>query len=571
VLSWVNKSTDQGVADSQVTFQPEPFQPRIAERAAFIIIALLAIVLRLNVIHYSLWLDEAWVANSILSPSLSGMLYYDRWVQTTPPLLLILIRALTSGFGISELGLRTVPLVCGLISVLSMAAALRRMVSPSLALLGTTFFAGNYYAAKYSQEVKQYSADLLVSCLFLLLVWVFLESNLGSRAYWGLVALGSIGIFLSYITVFWYPAVLLVAVQRFLRCRKTLTPAHAWTIRAPQVRLLLLTILYAGAAVTVVSLFIYPNRAPNLVNQWQGAFWGRGGFLLSSSRFLQNLCQLWIPHQQQWWLIFLSYLVGTLCGLGLLHALIQSTRGQRRGQRILFLSTFPIAAALGASVMGQYPVLQYPRFILWMLPLCTVLVLYGLEPIWTRAARFFSFSFTHRISSILLPVLCVLYLLANVMYLKKNPPSPEQVREATLYLKTHAAPQDAVFVSGADIEQFSFYTQLLHWFPQNLYVANTWWPCCSRNKVLVASNPQAGSLKDDLHSFVLRSGQGTVWLLFPSGKDPAYWTYSLRSEIREVPKLMRDEGCRGIEQEEFRNAAVYTLSCASRKNWNREE
>jgi len=566
VLRWLNKSTDQGVAYSQV-----PFHPRFAERAAFIIIALLAIVLRLNVIHYSLWLDEAWVANSILSPSWSGMLYYDRWVQTTPPLVLILIRAVTSSFGVSELGLRAVPLVCGLLSILAMCAALRRMVSPTLVVLGTTFFAGNYYAAKYSQEVKQYSADLLVSCLFMLLVWVFLEGDLSGLAYWGLAALGTVGIFLSYVTVFWYPVVLLVAAQKFLHTRKASTPARPWTSRALQARLLLLAILYAGAGVTVDSQFIYPNRAPNLVNQWQGAFWGSGGFFVSSNRFLQNLSQLWIPHQQQWWLISLSYLVGILCGLGLLHALIQSARRERRGQRILFLSTFPIVAAFGASVMGQYPLLQYPRFILWTLPICTVLALYGLESIWTRTARFFSIPFSHRISSILLPVLCALYLLANVMYLKRNPPSPEQVREATLYLKTHAAPQDAVFVSGADIEQFSFYTKLLHWFPQNLYVANTWWPCCSRNKMLVASNPRAGNLKDDLHSFVLRSGQSTVWLLFPTGKDPAYWTYSLRSEIREVPKLMRDEGCGGIEQAEFRNAAVYTFSCAPGKNWNQEE
>ncbi len=38
----------------------------------------------------SLWLDEAWVANSIHAPSLREMFYYPDWLQTNPPSFLLL-------------------------------------------------------------------------------------------------------------------------------------------------------------------------------------------------------------------------------------------------------------------------------------------------------------------------------------------------------------------------------------------------------------------------------------------------------------------------------------------------
>jgi 4-amino-4-deoxy-L-arabinose transferase-like glycosyltransferase len=123
----------------------------------------------------SLWLDEAWVANSIVAPTFSRMLYYDRWVQSTPPLFLTLSRLVTSVFGSSEVALRAVAWLAGAASVVIMAGVLRRMFSPILALFGTTLLLTNYYAGSYAQQVKQYSTDLLASVVFFALIWKCLE------------------------------------------------------------------------------------------------------------------------------------------------------------------------------------------------------------------------------------------------------------------------------------------------------------------------------------------------------------------------------------------------------------
>jgi hypothetical protein len=65
-------------------------------------IALLAFILVLGLygIGRSLWLDEAWVANSINAPALGGMFHYPNWLQTSPPLFLLLARGAVGMFGL---------------------------------------------------------------------------------------------------------------------------------------------------------------------------------------------------------------------------------------------------------------------------------------------------------------------------------------------------------------------------------------------------------------------------------------------------------------------------------------
>jgi len=43
------------------------------------------VITRVQFLDRSLWLDEAWVANSIRAANLQQAIYYDDWLQTTPP------------------------------------------------------------------------------------------------------------------------------------------------------------------------------------------------------------------------------------------------------------------------------------------------------------------------------------------------------------------------------------------------------------------------------------------------------------------------------------------------------
>src|ERR1044071_1233527 len=56
-------------------------------------------IMRLSYLDRSLWLDEAWVANSIQAPTLTEAFYYGDWLQTTPPLFVVVSRVITTLFG----------------------------------------------------------------------------------------------------------------------------------------------------------------------------------------------------------------------------------------------------------------------------------------------------------------------------------------------------------------------------------------------------------------------------------------------------------------------------------------
>src|SRR5438034_4498499 len=52
--------------------------------AISLLIIVAAFTVRLQGIGRPFWLDEAWVANSVSTPSLLDSFYYDTWLQTTP-------------------------------------------------------------------------------------------------------------------------------------------------------------------------------------------------------------------------------------------------------------------------------------------------------------------------------------------------------------------------------------------------------------------------------------------------------------------------------------------------------
>ena len=76
----------------------------------------------------SVWMDKAWVVNSVREPSLHNMFYTPTWTQPSPPLFLLLERGLVGILGNSEIAVRILPLIAGLAGLLLMGLTLRRWV-----------------------------------------------------------------------------------------------------------------------------------------------------------------------------------------------------------------------------------------------------------------------------------------------------------------------------------------------------------------------------------------------------------------------------------------------------------
>jgi hypothetical protein len=106
----------------------------------------------------SLWLDEAWVANSIRANSLGEMLWGGAWLQTSPPLFLLAVRGFVQAFGLSTNTLRMVPWLCMLGAAIALGFAAHRLAPRWTALaLAATFFPT--IAIEYFGAFKQYGAE----------------------------------------------------------------------------------------------------------------------------------------------------------------------------------------------------------------------------------------------------------------------------------------------------------------------------------------------------------------------------------------------------------------------------
>ena len=117
----------------------------------------------------SLWHDEAWVALSVLKPSVWEMLTWNDSPQVTPSLFLILVRFATQLFGSDEAVLRSLPVLFGFV-VLNLTWVGARAIhgrgyAPALAVL---LHVSCLYALRYNKELKPYVAEMATALILLL-------------------------------------------------------------------------------------------------------------------------------------------------------------------------------------------------------------------------------------------------------------------------------------------------------------------------------------------------------------------------------------------------------------------
>ena len=219
---------------------------------------------------------------------------------------------------------------------------------------------------------------------------------------------------------------------------------------------------------------------------------GSEGTVLFLVGFLQNASTLLLPGDGPFRLIS-GALVG-VCMAGGLRVILGAIRRDARAARLLILVFGPIVTGGAVAFLRIYPILEHPRYIVWMLPSLYVLLLYAIEPVWALAERGIERVLPVRGRNALaaaVAVLCVANVLASIWFLERNERSKEEVGQAVRYLQTHAGSEEPLFVHGALEQQAGFYMQTLGWRPTILHLGSTGWPCCARNRALRVSDPLA--------------------------------------------------------------------------------
>jgi hypothetical protein len=497
----------------------------------------------------SIWMDEAWVANSVLEPSAHDVFFTGTWTQSSPPLFLLLERWVVGFLGHSEAALRVLPVAAGLAGLLLVALAFSRWLSTPAALLSLTLLCGNYYLIKYCQQVKQYGTDFLVSAVLLLLVGRCIEGP-SRRHLVALLAAGTIGFFLSYTAAFWL--ISLVISASLSRSPKAFRPQGLSRFQWP--RMAGAGCVLGSALALVYVVFVRPNRTVALIRNFQSDNLDLHHPLSALQQLISAIGILLAPRPG----IF-SGVVGisaaALASFVIVWAIIGSWVGEQRGLMLALSGALPPATAFAASILGFYPVLDCPRMLLFALPSVALLLGLGIDILLALPVLR-----AHQTGLCITVVgICIAMVLASQVIFFRYPRPNEENRPAMALLKSSLDLGDLLFVQGGMYEQFKYYRIALGFRPQNIYVGNEW-PCCATGDRNEATSPFVRDFGRDLLEAASRARGHRLWLLIAAG-SVSHWSAPFRDEIQGAPRILIGGGCKQEVRRLFGETLVESYSC----------
>ena len=507
----------------------------------YTVLTLASLPARLNTMRTSLWLDEAWVANSILAPSWKEMFYYPRWLQPTPPLFLALARLLAKVLGPSEPALRLMPVLFGLMAIPILAIALRKLFGTGAALCGTSFVIVNLWVVRYAQQVKQFSADIFASALLLFLIVKYCRRP--DRRNFTLLVVGFVVVsFLSTTAFFMGPSV--IAAIAF---------GPLWRVssyvQARRLKIAVVSLILFGALNYVV--FIRPNRNSSLLAYWADRCLDPGHPFASARDLFVSVAEVLVP-QTFPATFYLGAAIVLFMIAGIVIVLIGAAAGSRKAVVVLLLGPLPFAVAIGFSLLGLYPLLRSPRMLLWALPGCAALLAATVDQLWTTFAQG-AMQWNQAPIFYSIAVACAFAALALNLAVVRYPRLNEQNSEAMHLLQRSIGPSDSLYVHGFMLQQYDYYSRLMGWAPRRVYVGNVDLPCCSRN----GTNPLNSTSQSYAADLRLAAAQvqpsGQLWMFLPSHLQV--------SKIVATPELMQLEACHETHREGFDLALVLAYKC----------
>ena len=174
-------------------------------------VAFTGIALRLKqyLTNRSLWSDEASLALNIVERSFKELAQPLDYHQGAPLGFLWIQKGIVILFGSSEYALRLVPLICGISSLFIFWFIAAKYLNKRATCLAFTLFAISDLPIYFSSEAKQYSCDVMVGLLTLVMLFSLTKrnQNLGYLSVIGYGLLGAIFIWMSHPAIFFLGSV----------------------------------------------------------------------------------------------------------------------------------------------------------------------------------------------------------------------------------------------------------------------------------------------------------------------------------------------------------------------------
>jgi len=467
----------------------------------FATVALLGCTLVLGVygIGRSLWLDEAWVANSVNAPTLGGMFYYPNWLQTSPPLFLLLARTAISIFGLSTVVLRSVPLLLSVLAVWAMLAAARRVVSPPFAVLATAILAFHPTVIEYFRSFKQYGGEVAATAAVLWATVAYLQKP-ERKQFYVLVAVVVTAMTLSYPTAFLLPG--LIAAVAF----------------GSRVRAITLGAITCLALAAMYWWLIRPNYTPALRDYWIG--------------------------DPETWLAPIMIAAVAFCVLA-------AARIAWTHNIIGLILLAPCVLLFASELLGWYP--ASPRTHLFVRPCFILLLVMNLEDL-VRLTKF-------RLNAVVvLAAALVVFLGVRKQFHEGRFQPEEDMAGAVRFFQKNVTSSDLLLVHASLREGFLLYTAIEGWSGPPPIYGDTEWPCCPRGKLAGPDVSTPAEVLRDVDTKVPHDFHGRIWLFYTD--RPLHWDYVRVYDPKLWQNYFWGRNCSAELYIRFANLGLVPMRCA---------
>lgn len=175
----------------------------------------------------TLFLDEAYVASTVVQRDYAGLFLPMDYTQGAPLGFLIIVKTFVYLFGSSEYVLRAWSLMVGLTSVFLFYLILKKRFSDPFPIAGTAFMATIPFLIYYSNMLKPYMGDGFFA---LLVVWLFFGTIQGKINLWVTLMTSALLFWFSFPVIFPVTAgsitllIILFSQQRYSEIRRAIVP-----------------------------------------------------------------------------------------------------------------------------------------------------------------------------------------------------------------------------------------------------------------------------------------------------------------------------------------------------------
>jgi len=318
----------------------------------------------------SLWLDEAMLAHNIVGRTFGALLGPLGESQSAPWLFLFVERAAAVVLGPNELALRLLPLAAGILLPWIVWLTATKLADEETGIVAACVVALSPLLVYYSNEVKPYGIDALVSTALVFTTLRVLDNAADRRRWLILIFAGAVGLVAAFPATFilagcWGALLASSHVRQSPHARRMLPlTAIVWaaTFALPYVLVIRRATTDAFLTSYFSDRFFVPWQPEALTSLWR--FWHE----VSVEVFLGRDALASAPGVVT---AVLSTAVLAACGAGLWEI------RRRRGAAGVLLMIGPVAIALIASTLRVYPLTA--RLWAFAAPLCGMLAAAGVR------------------------------------------------------------------------------------------------------------------------------------------------------------------------------------------------